>query len=1458
MLNKKLIVAIAASVLVFLGIYTFAFNPDEDPNANDPNTEEKQGDEKETSPGDNTENDEIGEEGDEETTPVFRLSNADTTPPVITLVGDAEVTIEVYTAYDDDGATALDDEDGDITDDINIVSTVNPNIVGTYMVTYNVSDSSENAAEEVVRTVYVVDTEIPLISLIGDNSYYHEVNTPYVDDGAIAVDNYDGNISKDIIVTGTVDVTILGEHILTYDVVDSEGNAADTVTRTVIVVDRTAPEINLSNTNLNMEIEVDNSNSNKYTEEYGTITDNYDADRAIVDTDIKYERKAEDGNYIEVTSIDTSIIAQYRVIYSATDSENNPADDVVRIVNVVDTTPPNVNVTYISNKNKRIEYNKKDDRVAVRFRTNEELDLNASSVFIAGENAVLEDHFPISNGFEYVYKIIVKDSTLEGQVQFVINAVDLAGNPADSSVFDVKNYGSYIGKIVIDKTAPNLGALYSTNELTNENITVTITSNEEVQPVLGWILSDDKLSMTKEFSANIEDETVMVKDLAGNEGNVVINITNIDKIHADIFVNMESGNVAKNHDVTIYATDENGIAHLRYGWFREDSGIKRGNIKTNLINDPDNPRIVIQPEDANGTYYLWIYVKDKAKNRKDINYGPFEFDNTGPIINSISGNPDDWTNNDVTLTINATDIGSGLHVEPYSFDDGGSWQASNTKVFTTNQMVNIRVRDSLENETDTIEVNIQYIDGDAPVIDSITGNHENWNKEDVTLTINATDIGSGLHVEPYSFDDGRSWQASNTKVFTTNQMVNIRVRDSLENETDTIEINIQYIDKDAPKIHQVWINGVNVGYDETIEADYTKEYEPSLATVIGRDLNNVPGEVTVELVKCYVNMGVPSSFIPEGDEGYYCRYRLTDQQGNSRTQKRSIKVVDTTAPKITYDNKNIRTIWEYHDVNSETTYVNTNDFIVIDNVDGLMAEPKRTTFRYAPSWDTSGGYTGKSVSGVDLGVPGVYRVDFHYEDSSAKKTYATKWIYVSVSDGTVYNQTQGLTYNNISESIVESSPEDVIYVGSGVYEEETITINKAGLILNGPNASISGAGKRNDEAVINKGRFYVTAENVTIDGFKIVNNDNSSTGSCIDQNKAHGLKIYNNIITGSLRGMRLGGYTGGAVNGVAVIGNLFTTQYGVTQTEDTTNLFIKNNIFNTTIGEAIGLGNGVSIINSSGGVINDSDDVEWLTDNNQFAELQEVINYRSNVINETQLKYYNNIQTAINAAGNNDIIRIRVGTYDEIVTISNKSVTIIGADKDDTKIKAISAYSGLNNTLTIKNVTIFGNNLSGQSFAGIFVSNGNVIIEDCNIVSGPEGDSSKRSIETQYNNTANITVRGTYISGYNSPYFNPSTGTLLLENNNFNNKGPSVDSHENVTLTGNENVSIGLFIGYNLLDEDYENVLAALNPTTKALAIAIHQNNPNPVVKLATNNGSTWGGFYTSVIDGELVITGKY
>jgi len=81
----------------------------------------------------------------------------DTTAPVITLLGDSSITVTVdqNSVYTDAGATANDNKDGNISNNIVVNNPVDTATVGTYTVTYNVKDMSNNSATEVTRTVTV-------------------------------------------------------------------------------------------------------------------------------------------------------------------------------------------------------------------------------------------------------------------------------------------------------------------------------------------------------------------------------------------------------------------------------------------------------------------------------------------------------------------------------------------------------------------------------------------------------------------------------------------------------------------------------------------------------------------------------------------------------------------------------------------------------------------------------------------------------------------------------------------------------------------------------------------------------------------------------------------------------------------------------------------------------------------------------------------------------------------------------------------------------------------------------------------------------------------------------------------------------------------------------------------------------------------------------------------------------
>ena len=167
---------------------------------------------------------------------VTTTSSVDFTPPVITLLGQSEITIFTGTIFNDPGATATDNVDGDISGNIVTTGLVNSDSAGTYSLFYNVADSTGNKASEVSRIVNVIDSDTlaPVITLSGANPLNITVGGNYIEPGASATDNMDGDLSSLINISGTVNSGVTGNYQIVYTVSDNSGNIAE-VTRFVNV-----------------------------------------------------------------------------------------------------------------------------------------------------------------------------------------------------------------------------------------------------------------------------------------------------------------------------------------------------------------------------------------------------------------------------------------------------------------------------------------------------------------------------------------------------------------------------------------------------------------------------------------------------------------------------------------------------------------------------------------------------------------------------------------------------------------------------------------------------------------------------------------------------------------------------------------------------------------------------------------------------------------------------------------------------------------------------------------------------------------------------------------------------------------------------------------------------------------------------------------------------------------------
>lgn len=88
------------------------------------------------------------------------IPKEDHQPPVITLAGDAEMTISVGTVFQEPGYQAVDGVDGDVSEQVIVTGAVDWLTPGKYDLTYSVSDEAGNAAEA-TRQVEVVAKQRP-------------------------------------------------------------------------------------------------------------------------------------------------------------------------------------------------------------------------------------------------------------------------------------------------------------------------------------------------------------------------------------------------------------------------------------------------------------------------------------------------------------------------------------------------------------------------------------------------------------------------------------------------------------------------------------------------------------------------------------------------------------------------------------------------------------------------------------------------------------------------------------------------------------------------------------------------------------------------------------------------------------------------------------------------------------------------------------------------------------------------------------------------------------------------------------------------------------------------------------------------------------------------------------------------------------------------------------------------
>ena len=154
-------------------------------------------------------------------------------------------TVAQFSSWTDAGATA------DTGETVTASGEVDNNTGGAYIITYTATDASGNTGTA-TRTVTVVDTTAPVIAVTPGTDTVAQFSS-WTDAGATA------DTGESVIASGEVDNNTGGAYIITYTATDASGNIG-TATRTVTVVDTTAPVITSGSVGTNL---VENSGANQ-------------------------------------------------------------------------------------------------------------------------------------------------------------------------------------------------------------------------------------------------------------------------------------------------------------------------------------------------------------------------------------------------------------------------------------------------------------------------------------------------------------------------------------------------------------------------------------------------------------------------------------------------------------------------------------------------------------------------------------------------------------------------------------------------------------------------------------------------------------------------------------------------------------------------------------------------------------------------------------------------------------------------------------------------------------------------------------------------------------------------------------------------------------------------------------------------------------------------------------------
>ena len=337
----------------------------------------------------------------------------DTTAPLLSLP--SNITQE---ATSNSGATVTFSATSTDVDPASPAVTCNPASGATFPITTTtVNCSATDTVGNVANgsfTVTVQDTTKPVITLNGGGTVNLNVGDTFTEEGATATDIVDGNLTASIVVGGAiVNTAAPGAYIVTYNVTDTHGNAATTLSRTVNVSDVTAPVIS----GIPSDIVVEQVGTAAATVTYTNPTANDDVDPSVT---------------VNCSPASGSLFTYglHAVLCNATDLASNVANASFNVT-VQDTIAPTATAVSIVSDNANTSFAKVGNTITVSFTTSEPV--NMPTATIAGKTATVTN----VSGNNYTATYLVTAAETQGVAAISILLDDVAPTSPSNGTTEV-------------------------------------------------------------------------------------------------------------------------------------------------------------------------------------------------------------------------------------------------------------------------------------------------------------------------------------------------------------------------------------------------------------------------------------------------------------------------------------------------------------------------------------------------------------------------------------------------------------------------------------------------------------------------------------------------------------------------------------------------------------------------------------------------------------------------------------------------------------------------------------------------------------------------------------------------------------------------------------------------------------------------------------------------------------